>query len=121
MNSKKIIITAISLSLTIAMFAGCSKEKEAQTSQNREVYTGRLAVKEEYEDTAVCWEAEKNLSLGADVVVKIDGEYIKYINPKTAASAYACSRSNCDHKSEKCQAYFGGGCLYACRDNIFCM
>ena len=114
---KKTIITFISLLSIALMYTGCNNDKEVKKEQNKNINIGTLAGKNEYEDEAVNWYAEKRLFLGDNVVVKIDGEYIKYIDPKVGDSVYACSRGNCNHNTKDCQAYFGKGCVYSCQDN----
>ena len=114
MSFKKTYCVFFILFLIILTCVGCGKSQKNNQNQEKEIKSEKIATLESYEDNAAYWYEPTKMSFGEDVVVRIDSDYIKYIDPQSGENIYACSRTNCTHNTKECQANFGEGCEYAC-------
>lgn len=108
---KKILVLFL---CAIICFSGCDKKEKSETKKiSGNITIGQLDSKDVYEKKAIQWDMTNMVSYGDEAVVELEDGYIKYRDPKTADSIYACSKNNCKHNDSQCQAYFEESCQSA--------
>lgn len=110
---KKNIILLFFLCIIIC-FSGCDKKAENKTKKiNGDITIGQIDCRNTYDKKAIQWDMNNMMAYGDEAVVELDDGYIKYKDPKTADSIYACSKNNCKHNDSQCQAHFDESCQSA--------